>query len=99
MVFFLAKNEKDQGLSRFPGRDICGAVKNLRFLNSPRSEKKGAQSYVRVDRGKRADGRRHRGHNRHRGSRRVLSCQGQKEKEGRLHRKLRDLRHGMFVWL
>ena len=35
MVFFLAKNEKDRQMSRFPGRDICGAVKNPRFLNSP----------------------------------------------------------------
>ena len=35
MMLFQAKTEKDQGLSRFPGRDSCGAVKNLRFLNSP----------------------------------------------------------------
>ena len=35
LVFFLAKNEKDRQMSRFPGRDICGAVKNLGFLTAP----------------------------------------------------------------
>jgi hypothetical protein len=29
MMLFQAKNEKDQGLSRFPGRDSCEAVKKL----------------------------------------------------------------------